>query len=521
MAGGTFSTVSNYPSLLDFANVIAPTFTVAGGTPITGTDFLGTNMAAVGVFDDDFGTSAFGLGFVSVGFVGQTSIANGKTVSNVAGAVGGASVPASSGTGTLSRYDSFKGFGIVSGGGTITVTDSAVFAVDPLFDTSFGTNKYGVYVNSAVADNWFKKSVSIGASSSQAAAGIGLEVNDGDVHFAEDLTVDGVADLGDGSVAVTQPALDNSTLIATTAYVDAAVGAGGVVSSVFGRTGAVVSANGDYTASQVTNVAAGNIAAVTVQAAINELDSEKQSLLVNSAGLLGALSDETGTGFAVFSISPALTGSPTAPTQTALDSSTKIATTAYADASSAAASLAIIASSIVNGDLTHAPDGNSIFDALALKQDLLVNSAGLAAALSDETGTGLAVFDTSPALAGNPTAPTQAAGNNSTRLATTAFVQAALVTSVVDGGNAAYTILASDGHVRSGTALTANRTYTLPACVANIGEKHVIKNLPAQTFNIILAADGTDVIDGVASKALLPGDSIPVVCAASGVWDIQ
>lgn len=50
------------------------------------------------------------------------------------------------------------------------------------------------------------------------------------------------------------------------------------VSSVFGRTGAVVSTNGDYTASQVTNVPAGNISSVTVQAALNELDSEKQPI---------------------------------------------------------------------------------------------------------------------------------------------------------------------------------------------------------------------------------------------------
>ena len=49
----------------------------------------------------------------------------------------------------------------------------------------------------------------------------------------------------------------------------------GLVTSVFGRTGAVVAANGDYTASQVTNVPAGNIAGATVQAAINELDTEK------------------------------------------------------------------------------------------------------------------------------------------------------------------------------------------------------------------------------------------------------
>jgi hypothetical protein len=50
------------------------------------------------------------------------------------------------------------------------------------------------------------------------------------------------------------------------------------ITSVFGRTGIVTSQNGDYTASQITNVAAGDISAVTVQAAINELDTEKLSL---------------------------------------------------------------------------------------------------------------------------------------------------------------------------------------------------------------------------------------------------
>lgn len=47
------------------------------------------------------------------------------------------------------------------------------------------------------------------------------------------------------------------------------------VGSVFGRTGTVVSASGDYTASQITNVPAGGIAATTVQAALNELDGDK------------------------------------------------------------------------------------------------------------------------------------------------------------------------------------------------------------------------------------------------------
>jgi hypothetical protein len=47
------------------------------------------------------------------------------------------------------------------------------------------------------------------------------------------------------------------------------------VSSVFGRTGAVVAAANDYSAAQVQNTPAGNISAATVQAAINELDTEK------------------------------------------------------------------------------------------------------------------------------------------------------------------------------------------------------------------------------------------------------
>lgn len=68
------------------------------------------------------------------------------------------------------------------------------------------------------------------------------------------------------------------------------------VTSIFSRTGNVVSANGDYTASQITNVPAGNIAATDVQTALNELDTDKQATLVsgtniktvNSTTLLGS-----------------------------------------------------------------------------------------------------------------------------------------------------------------------------------------------------------------------------------------
>jgi len=49
----------------------------------------------------------------------------------------------------------------------------------------------------------------------------------------------------------------------------------GQVDTVFGRIGNVVATNGDYTASEVTNVPAGSIIATNVQAAIDELETEK------------------------------------------------------------------------------------------------------------------------------------------------------------------------------------------------------------------------------------------------------
>lgn len=92
---------------------------------------------------------------------------------------------------------------------------------------------------------------------------------------------------------------------------------------------------------------------------------------------------------------------------------------------------------------------------------------------------------------------------------------------VVNGGNTAYTILATDQHVRSGTTLTAQRTYTLDACTTNIGEQHEVKHVAGNAFTIVLAGNGGDTIDGSANVTLNPGDSYQVICAASGKWDLE
>jgi len=71
------------------------------------------------------------------------------------------------------------------------------------------------------------------------------------------------------------------------AFSDTGSATPGTVSSVFGRAGNVIAVAGDYTASEVTNVPAGNIAAIEVQAALDELDTEKQPLNAELTGLGG------------------------------------------------------------------------------------------------------------------------------------------------------------------------------------------------------------------------------------------
>jgi hypothetical protein len=144
--------------------------------------------------------------------------------------------------------------------------------------------------------------------------------------------------------------------------------------------------------------------------------------------------------------SPALTGTPTAPTATANTNTTQIATTAYADA--IAALKANIASPVFTGSpLAPTPTAGTnttqlattAFVGTALANAAVpapssttpgmdgVGSAGVAVTYS--RGDHVHPSDTSraplasPALTGTPTAPTPATPDNSTNIATTAFVK--------------------------------------------------------------------------------------------------
>jgi len=119
--------------------------------------------------------------------------------------------------------------------------------------------------------------------------------------------------------------------------------------------------------------------------------------LDNSAGLLAALSDETGTGLAVFSTSPTLVtpilGTITSGVGTAL---TALNGENIQDDTIDDDSIDFADVTLLDFGLAATHDTSGELDALYEAE--LNNSAGLLAALSDETGTGIAVFSTSPTL---------------------------------------------------------------------------------------------------------------------------
>lgn len=106
--------------------------------------------------------------------------------------------------------------------------------------------------------------------------------------------------------------------------------------------------------------------------------------------------------------SPALTGVPTAPTAVPATNSTQIATTAYVTAA-------------VTALIAGAPGALNTLKELA---DAINDDASYAATIT--TALALKAPLVSPALTGTPTAPTPSTVDSSTKLATTAFVQAVL-----------------------------------------------------------------------------------------------
>ena len=198
----------------------------------------------------------------------------------------------------------------------------------------------------------------------------------------------------------------------------------GTITSVSGTTNRITVATG--TTTPVIDISA------TFEALLGKVATGLgQFASTTSAQLATVISDETGSGLLVFATSPTLT-TPVLGIATAT-SINKVTITA--PITSATLTLADASSLILSGGFsttftstatTNATIPSGTNDLYSTKSGS-ITSLQLSTSLTDETGTGFAVFSASPALTGNPTAPTQTAADNSTKIATTAYVDNAVL----------------------------------------------------------------------------------------------
>ena len=229
--------------------------------------------------------------------------------------------------------------------------------------------------------------------------------------------------------------------------------------------------------------------------------------------------------------SPAFTGNPTATTQLQTDNSTRLATTAYVQTAVSGVSsytdeqaLDFVANALVTGthtniSFTHDDVNDEIDASVSLASTDLTDSADLARLAS-------------PAFTGNPTATTQLQTDNSTRLATTAYVQTAV--SGASGGGFTYQARETDTHSPltpsvnyhySINANTASFVINLPLLSSvNNGDQIRIKlqarGNPAYDVTVNRNAGGSDTIDGQTSLTLDVLYSSVTIVAGSTEWEV-
>jgi hypothetical protein len=290
-------------------------------------------------------------------------------------------------------------------------------------------------------------------SSSEFAGVISDETGTGNVVLSNSPVFTGTPTLPTGTVGVTQASGDNTTSIATTAFVTAAnttnANLTGMVTSVGNATTVVTNAN-------LTG-------AVTSTGNATSLGS------FTSADLATALSNETGTGVAVLATSPTLV-TPVLGVATATSiNSTTIPT---------------------SKTLVVTTDKLNVLSA--------TSSSELAGVISDETGTGNVVLSNSPTFTGTLTAPIYASTPQAlTDAATISWnPTSGLNASVTLGGNRTLSFASTPAVGSYGTLIvtqdaTGNRTITLPSALTN----KVLGSSSTTTIALSTAANAKDILN--------------------------
>ena len=250
---GKYNTASGYQSL--YSNTMGYENTASGSQSLL------SNTTG-------FYNTASGAGSLNANTMGTYNTASGSTslYSNTMGY-------GNTATGYQSLYSNTTGSNNIASG-----VDSLVYNTTGSWNTASGfnslysntTGSYNTALGQGAGSNLTTGNYNIDIGNAGAAAE-GNTIRIGTAGNQSRAFVAGIRGVTPGVSDGWAVIIDSNGQLGTSAGV-------GAVSSVFGRTGAVTAASGDYTAAKVTNVPAGTISATDVQGALNGLDASKATL---------------------------------------------------------------------------------------------------------------------------------------------------------------------------------------------------------------------------------------------------
>jgi hypothetical protein len=273
--------------------------------------------------------------------------------------------------------------------------------------------------------------------------------------------------------APTPTAGNNSTLVATTAFVATAIAnISAAVTSVAGRTGNVV-----LSVSDVANAASTTLVSTSIANAIANLATYNPNTVTSVAGRTGNvvlsvtdIANAANISFPIISY-PTFLGYAHAPNVAAGDASNNIATTAF------------VSTAISNF-------GTYVVQSVAGRTGNVILQ------VSDVNN---AVSYISPTLIGTVTIPTYTAGDNSTKAASTAFVNTAI--SFLTNSTATTQALGNNTNYIATTAFVHNAIANLATYTTN-----TVNSVAGRTGNVVLSI--TDIANAVTTVAARTGNVV-------------
>jgi hypothetical protein len=184
IAGGDQLNVLSGQGFNQAMNNIGGQIVVPAGSPVTGTNIFGTNLAQGFLWSEDMdgGTVPF-IGAAAVGYVGyMAGLVSGKTMETITMAVAGLSDAGSVAGAVLNNLNMYVAGGIV-GGSAATINNMRMFYV-PDIAGGVATNEWGISVDSTNLDNHLEKNLSIGTTAKKPTeTTTKLEVEGGETVF--------------------------------------------------------------------------------------------------------------------------------------------------------------------------------------------------------------------------------------------------------------------------------------------------------------------------------------------------